>query len=190
MVSQITWALRSRQKKKIQTSSLEFQKQTATLTQPWSSTLVPFVLQRDPSCLLHLFRSGKTSGWNGENFVKYMTSWLVKYMCFLVKYMTCEIHDLWNTWPGEVFERSCISQVMDFTDFFVKYMTCEIYDSTCFGTARTQGKKSWYVSHHKNECLEMCICKHTIYFLNAFKFIHCDVCTMLHLHGQRFHPKW
>ena len=39
-----------------------------------------------------------------------------------------------------------------------------------------QGKKSWYVSHHKNECLEMCICKHTIYFLNAFKFIHCDVC--------------
>ena len=135
MVSQTTWALRSRQKKKIQTSSLEFQKQTATLTQPWSSTLVPFVLRRDPSCFLHLFRSGKTSGWNGENFVKYMTSWLVKYMCFLVKSMTCEIHDLWNTWPGEVFERSCISQVMDFTDFFVKYMcffvkymTCEIHD--------------------------------------------------------------
>ena len=46
------------------------------------------------------------------------------------------------------------------------------------------GKKSWYVSHHQNECLEVCICKHTIYFLNAFKFIHCDVCTMLHLHVQ------
>ena len=94
MVSQITWAPRSRQKKKIQPSSLEFQKQTATLTQPWSSTLAPFVLRRDPSCFLRLFRSGKTSGWNGENFVKYMTSWLVKYMCFLVKSMTCEIHDL------------------------------------------------------------------------------------------------
>ena len=49
-----------------------------------------------------------------------------------------------------------------------------------------EGKKSWYASHHKNECLEMCICKHAKYFLNAFKFVHCDVCTMLHLHGQKF----
>ena len=51
------------------------------------------------SCEIHdLVRSSRGhvfhKSWISQNF-------FVKYMCFFVKYMTCEIHDLWNKWPPQ-----------------------------------------------------------------------------------------